>query len=136
MTYKELRDHIRDLGFEEDESMEEYKELVVNAINRSVKIIYHDVLPRMVGYFKFEDPEWEMPKIIPVSVDTPDDFEINLPDKVSVLLQHLCAYYVWLDDDERKAVYYMNIYEDEKKIVITETAGGSKARIVGGFRFG
>ena len=135
MTFKELKDQIRDLGFEEDASIEEYKNIIINACNRAVNIISKTVVSQIEGYFRFEDPGWVMPKLAPVTVDTPNDFEINLPDKVIDLTPLLAAYYVWLDDDERKAVYYYNQYEDLKSQILAECQGGSKARITGGYRF-
>lgn len=135
MTYKELKDQIRDLGFEEDISMDEYKEIVVNACNRAVNIILKTVVSNIEGYFKFENEEWEFPKPISITVDTADDSIIDMPDKVIDLIPLLAAYYVWLDDDERKAVYYYNQYDDLKNQILAECQGGSKARIVGGVRF-
>jgi len=43
MTYQELIDNIRDLGFSDDEEMEEFGELVPNAINRAISEINLDV---------------------------------------------------------------------------------------------
>lgn len=43
MTYQELIGHIRDLGFSDDDEMEEFGELVPNAINRSIHEISLEV---------------------------------------------------------------------------------------------
>lgn len=136
MTYGELKSIIKTLGFEENESLEEYKEILINGCNNAISIIYETVLPEIESYFKFKDPEWEMPVIIPITEDTTDEFEIQLPDKVRNLIYLLAAYFMWLDDDERKAIIYYNMYEDLKSQIFTECSSGSRARIVGGFSFG
>lgn len=135
MTYKELKDQIRDLGFEEDASMDEYKEIVINSCNRAISIILKTVVSKIEGYFKFENAEWKFPTPTLITIDTANDNIIDLPDKVIDLVPLLAAYYVWLDDDERKAVYYYNQYDDLKNQILAECQGGSKARIVGGVRF-
>lgn len=135
MTYGELKDQIRDLGFEDDTSMDEYKEIVINACNRAVNIILKTVVSNIEGYFKFNNKDWVMPKPSPITIDTPDEAVVDLPDKVIDLAPLLAAYYVWLDDDERKAIYYYNQYDDLKNQILAECQGGSKARITGGIRF-
>lgn len=135
MTYGNLKAQIRDLGFEENASMDEYKGIVINACNRAVNIILKTVVSNIEGYFKFENEEWEFPKPISITIDTADDSVIDLPDKVIDLVPLLASYYAWLDDDERKAVYYYNQYDDLKNQILAECQGGSKARIVGGIRF-
>ena len=45
MNYGELKQNIRDLAFEEDEQMEEYETIVINAINRSLSTIEQEVAP-------------------------------------------------------------------------------------------
>jgi len=49
---------------------------------------------------------------------TPDSFVPELPTKVHHLIPLLAAYYLWLDDDERKAVQYYNMYETELALVL------------------
>lgn len=49
---------------------------------------------------------------------TPDSFVPELPKKVHHLIPLLAAYYLWLDDDERKAVQYYNNYETELSQII------------------
>ena len=46
MTFGDLKDKLRDMGFEEDASMDEYKELVINAVNRSIDIIKNTIVSR------------------------------------------------------------------------------------------
>ena len=43
---------------------------------------------------------------------TPDTFVPELPTKAHHLIPLLAAYYLWLDDDERKAIQYKNDYEE------------------------
>ena len=133
MTYKELKEQIRDLGFEDDETMMEYASIVLNACNRAISTIYHTVLSRVESYFKFRDIDWVMPEMDVLTADTTDDYELNLPDKLVYLIPLLASYYIWLDDDERKAVMYRNEYEDLKEQITTECLGGSRCRVVGGF---
>ena len=132
MTYKELKNKIRDLGFEEDETMMEYSSIVVNACNRAIATIYHTVLARIESYFSFKDSDWYMPEQDVLTIDTTDDYEFNLPDKLVFLVPLLASYYIWLDDDERKAITYRNEYEDLKEQIFVECLGGSKCRVVGG----
>ena len=49
---------------------------------------------------------------------TPDNFEIELDPEVCELAKYLMANYIWLDDDERKAVYYYNKYDDLKNQIL------------------
>ncbi len=132
MTYKELKQNIRELGFEEDATMAEYTDIVIKACNRAISTIYHTVLSRCEAYFKFLDPEWEMPEKDVLTADTPDEYELKLPDKLVFLTPLLASYYVWLDDDERKAVMYRNEYEDLKEQLLIECQGGSRCKVVGG----
>ena len=53
-----------------------------------------------------------------ITATTPDSFVPELPTKVHHLIPLLAAYYLWLDDDERKAVQYYNMYETELALVL------------------
>lgn len=58
-----------------------------------------------------------------INSTTPDTFVPEIPTKVHHLIPLLAAYYLWLDDDERKAVQYYNMYETELALVLQkETA--------------
>ena len=127
MTFGDLKDKLRDMGFEEDASMDEYKELVINAINRSIEIIKNTVVSRLEG---------REPEPFALSLESDDETEIDLPAKVTMLLPLLSAYYIWLDDDERKAVMYYNQYDDLCNQIFSERLNGSKMTITGGYRFG
>lgn len=52
-----------------------------------------------------------------IDADTPDNFIPELPEEVHHLIPHLAAYYLWLDDDERKAIMYKNDYEEALAII-------------------
>lgn len=89
--------------------------------------------PVMVGtdvYQKFNDFEIENGKIIiidgahqgifrvfykkrhtPITTETLDETELELPLKAQHMLPYLAAYYIWLEDEQTKAVYYYNQYE-------------------------
>ena len=127
MTFGDLKDKLRDLGFEEDASMDEYKELVINAINRSIEIIKNTVVSRLEGV---------NPEAFALDIGSDDETEIDLPAKVTMLLPLLSAYYIWLDDDERKAVMYYNQYDDLCNQIFSERMNGTKMTITGGYRFG
>ena len=49
---------------------------------------------------------------------TPTSFEFELPLVAHNLIPLLTAYYLWLDDDERKAVMYKNDYEEARNIAL------------------
>ena len=127
MTFGDLKDKLRDMGFEEDASMDEYKELVINAINRSIEIIKNTVVSRLEGV---------NPEAFALDIGSDDETEIDLPAMVTMLLPLLSAYYIWLDDDERKAVMYYNQYDDLCNQIFSERMNGTKMTITGGYRFG
>ena len=60
---------------------------------------------------------------------TPYSFVPELPKKVHHLIPLLAAYYLWLDDDERKAVQYYNNYESELSQII-QNENMPKMRVV------
>lgn len=64
-----------------------------------------------------------------IDATTPDSFEPELPKKVHHLIPLLAAYYLWLDDDERKAVQYYNNYESELSQII-QNENMPKMRVV------
>jgi len=53
-----------------------------------------------------------------IDEETPDTFVPELPSTVHHLIPLLAAYYLWLDDDERKAVQYYNMYETELGVIL------------------
>ena len=50
-------------------------------------------------------------KHTPITTKTPDTTEIELPLKAQHMIPYLAAYYIWLEDEQTKAVYYYNRYE-------------------------
>lgn len=56
---------------------------------------------------------------------TPDSYVLPLDADVVELLPLLASYFIWLDDDERKAVMYWNKYDD-LKMQIMAMSGQSK----------
>ncbi len=54
-----------------------------------------------------------------ITTATPDGFVLPLDADVAELLPLLAAYFIWLDDDERKAVMYWNNYEDLKMQILS-----------------
>ena len=123
MTWLELKNIIKTLGFEENSILTEYQEIIINDI----------VVSRLQGYFKSQDKDWVKPEITPFTAETPDDFELEMPKLVHKLVPYLAAYHVWLDDDERKAIYYYNMYQDMKDELVGEYTRAMKATVVGGY---
>lgn len=70
-------------------------------------------------------------RIIPVTNSTQEDFDIQVVYPCEPLVALLAAHYVWLDDDERKAILYWNEY-DQLKQEIMDKVYKIKARVVGG----
>ena len=56
-----------------------------------------------------------------INANTPDDFVFEIPLAVHHLLPLLASYYLWLDDDERKAVMYKNDFEEARDVALSET---------------
>ena len=53
-----------------------------------------------------------------ITSSTPNSFEFELPLVAHNLIPLLTAYYLWLDDDERKAIMYKNDYEEARNIAL------------------
>ncbi len=131
MTYGEIKEQVKDLGFEDTSSMEEYQTVVKNALNMALQHIFDDVVLQLKGYYKVHtDKEWVRPSIITDS--TPDEHVIDLPDNVLVLVPLLTGHFVWLDDDVQKSVMYWNDYEDFRQKIIAACLADSRATITGG----
>ena len=136
MTYGEVKEKIRDYGFEEDSTMQEYSTVVKNAVNAAQMFLYDDIVVYLAAYYKRElstsEKEWkpERPKYITDA--TEDDFVINLPDNIIELLPLLASYFVWLDDDSVKATLYWNIFDDKRESIVSSCLKDAKATITGG----
>lgn len=75
-------------------------------------------------FFKREHPRY--------TEDTEDDAECLVPLKAHYLIPLLASYYIWLDDDPVKAVYYYNEYEKESaKLLQSSTRTKPRGRIYG-----
>ena len=55
MNWKQLRDQIRDLGFETDTSMDAYRDIAINACNRAIRTINSTVRP-ILGRYVIDHP--------------------------------------------------------------------------------
>lgn len=53
-----------------------------------------------------------------ITKDTPENFEFELPLVAHNLIPLLASYYLWLDDDERKAIMYKNDYEEARNVAL------------------
>jgi hypothetical protein len=139
ITYKELKDRLTDLGFEEDDVVEsDYKRIYINSFNRAGEILYGSVMLGMEDYIRKTeeiDDEEDMPAIMKIDEDTLDDDYINVPDILVPLYTLLAAHYAWLDDDLTKATIYWNEYDDLKNQIMMNANKPRKATITGGIRF-
>lgn len=197
MTLQELKNKIRDLGFDDDSTMAEYAEIVNHAIERACKTIaltvkaptgkyeldlsddevrsddghydlaelcvdeqgnnMFDSIDRIVthssaGIDTFSD--WDMEedhvlvvnsslttpltifyneRILPVG-DKSEDYKVQVAYQCEPLVGLLAAHYVWLDDDERKAILYWNEYDQLKEEIMAK-ALKPRAKVVGGLRW-
>ena len=130
MTYGEAKEIIRDSGFEDNSAMTEYNTNVKNALNAAIQNIYDDMVTQLKGYYKKTLYEPTRPEYIVDS--TPDDFVIELPDNLLVLVPLLAAHFVWLDDDIQKSINYYNNYEDMRQKILNACLGDTRATITGG----
>ena len=73
-------------------------------------------------------------RILPVTSATPDNRELQVVYPCDPLVALLAAHYVWLDDDERKAILYWNEY-DSLKQEIQAKLNAPKGRVVAGLRW-
>lgn len=136
MTYGEAKEIIRDYGFEDNSAMSEYQTIIKNSLNTAIQNIYDDMIIQLKGYYKktlsTDEKEWEpvRPKLI--NDLTEDDFVIELPDNLLVLVPLLAAHFVWLDDDIQKSINYYNDYEDMRQKILNSCFSDVKATITGG----
>lgn len=197
MNWGNLKEQIRDLGFEDDSIFSEYQSVIINAVNRAVKLINSNVIAlqgkyeftqngtqtgferhdlseitdsqgnhifeSLTGmptriynneYYAFNNYTVEQNHIIlinrsipgnftfffkqrlpDIKASTQDDYVVPIDKTVEPLLPLLAAHYVWLDDEEQKAVMYYNEYEGMKNEIlnaIREKESAPKAIIYGG----
>ena len=136
MTYGECKEKIRDLGFEEDSTMEEYSSIVKNSVQRALQFLYDHAVVRYKGYYKRElstdEAEWIPVRPEPIKENTPNERVLELPDNIIELLPILASYYVWLDDDEVKAALYWNVFDSSFSDIAGAMTRDVKAKIIGG----
>lgn len=149
MYWKDIKNNLLDLGFEETDSYEEYESIIINATNRAIRILYSTVIPQIEHYLRETekwgteevviDPngsthkEWKFPAIEKVTKETEDDYVLTVPDVLEPLVQLLAAHYIWLDDDLTKATIYWNEYDDLKEQIMIMCRTVRGAVIEGGW---
>lgn len=136
MTYEEAKEIIRDYGFEDNSAMSEYQTIIKNSLNTAIQNIYDDMVIQLKGYYKktlsTDEKEWEPVRPELINDLTEDDFVIELPDNLLVLVPLLAAHFVWLDDDIQKSINYYNDYEDMRQKILNSCFSDVKATITGG----
>lgn len=136
MTYGEAKEIIRDYGFEDNSAMSEYQTIIKNSLNTAIQNIYDDMVILLKGYYKktlsTDEKEWEPVRPELINDLTEDDFVIELPDNLLVLVPLLAAHFVWLDDDIQKSINYYNDYEDMRQKILNSCFSDVKATITGG----
>ena len=134
VTYLEIKQALVDLGFEIDDEVEsEYHRVRLNAINRSINVLWSTVVLPNIDYFEETDDIDEDEGLTYFS-DTPADTdEVNLPRILLPLLQLQAGHWLWLDDDLTKATIYWNEYDDLKNQILMTIRTPRKAKIIGGF---
>lgn len=134
VTYKEIKEALVDLGFEIDDEVEsEYHRVRINAINRSINVLWSTVVLPNIDYFE-ETDDIDEDEGLTYFGDAPDeDEEVNLPRILLPLLQLQAGHWLWLDDDLTKATIYWNEYDDLKNQILTTIRTPRKAKIIGGF---
>ena len=134
ITYKEIKDALTDLGFEIDEEVEsEYKRVRLNAINRSINVLWSTVCLPYISYFEETDDLSEDDGLTYFDEESEDDDVTNLPSMLLPLLQLQAGHWLWLDDDLTKATIYWNEYDDLKNQILATIQKPRKAKIIGGF---
>lgn len=192
MKFGELKNRVKNFGFEEQEAIEEYREIICSAVNTALHTIATTITPLLARYEIHQDgsgagpKRYDMRELIrqggeatflafadtpvrtedyeafdrfqledghilvldgsmtgdfsvfykrtpqQVTASTPDSELLDVDARMEAALPHLVAYYVWMDDDERKAQRYRNDFDELKSEVLAETQR-PRARITGGF---
>ena len=134
VTYKEIKEALVDLGFEIDDEVEsEYHRVRINAINRSLNVLWSTVVLPNIDYFEDTD-DIDEDEGLTYFEDAPSDTdETNLPRILLPLLQLQAGHWLWLDDDLTKATIYWNEYDDLKNQILMTIRTPRKAKIIGGF---
>lgn len=149
MYWKDIKDNLLDLGFEETDSYEEYKSIIINATNRAIRILYSTVIPQIEHYLRVYEKwgheenitdiygethtEWKFPELEKITKETKDEEVLSVPDVLEPLVQLLAAHYIWLDDDLTKSTIYWNEYDDLKDQIMMMCRTVRGAVIEGGW---
>ena len=133
LTYKEIKEALVDLGFEIDDEVEsEYHRVRINAINRSLNVLWSTVILPNISYFEDTD-DMDEDEGVTYFGDSPADTDTtNLPRMLLPLLQLQAGHWLWLDDDLTKATIYWNEYDDLKNQMLATIMKPRKAKIIGG----
>ena len=67
-----------------------------------------------------------------VTETTVDDFEIQLDRLVLPLIAPLASYFIWLDDDDVKAVMHYNLYDSKLQEILMNSGTPSAVSFSGG----
>ena len=134
ITYKEIKEALVDLGFEIDDEVESEDHRVrINAINRSINVLWSTVVLPNIDYFEETDDIDEDEGLTYFEAAPADTDEVNLPRILLPLLQLQAGHWLWLDDDLTKATIYWNEYDDLKNQILMTIRTPRKAKIIGGF---
>ena len=134
VTYKEIKEALVDLGFEIDDEVEsEYHRVRINAINRSLNVLWSTVILPNIDYFEEHDDMDEDDGVTYFGENPADADATNLPTMLLPLLQLQSGHWLWLDDDLTKATIYWNEYDDLKNQILATIMKPRKAKIIGGF---
>lgn len=134
ITYKEIKEALVDLGFEIDDEVEsEYHRVRLNAINRSLNVLWSTVILPNISYFEDTDDMDEDEGVTYFGDEPAEDDTVNLPRILLPLLQLQAGHWLWLDDDLTKATIYWNEYDDLKNQILATIMKPRKAKIIGGF---
>ncbi len=134
ITYKEIKEALVDLGFEIDEEVDsEYMRVRLNAVNRSLNVLWSTVCLPYISYFEESDDLDIDEGLTYFNEDSEDTDTTNLPHMLLPLLQLQAGHWLWLDDDLTKATIYWNEYDDLKNQILATITKPRKAKIIGGF---
>jgi hypothetical protein len=134
ITYKEIKEALVDLGFEIDDEVDtEYMRVRLNAINRSINVLWNTVCLPYISYFEDTDDLDEDDGLTYFNEASTDESTTNLPRMLLPLLQLQAGHWLWLDDDLTKATIYWNEYDDLKNQILATVTKPRKAKIIGGF---
>ena len=136
MTLGELKRANKSLGFEDESTMNEYAEIVADAINHAMQVIFDDIVISLQGFYRRTLSEgeiiWEPVRPERIDTNTPNEHVIDLPDNVLELVPLLASYHIWLDDDVQKATMYWNEYDDLREKIMSACMSTVKGTIIGG----